>query len=117
MSAGLRRGGRPFESSHWLVGSDSVRAVQSSGKTVSRDESCPTPNRYPSSQQIHGREEKHREKEKKTQKQERFSLVRKNNKRRTIQTDDGVTTRRRGGLDIIALHYIGLRNAQRAPPH
>lgn len=38
-------------------------------------------------------EKKNIEKKRKTQKQERFSLAREENERRTIQTDDVVTAR------------------------
>lgn len=57
--------GQPFESSHWLVGSDSIRAVQSSGRTASQDESCPTPNQYPASPQRYMEEKKNTEKKRK----------------------------------------------------
>lgn len=85
--------GQPFDSSHWLVGSDSIRAVQSRGRTASQDESYPTPNQYPPSPQRYMEEKKNTEKKRKTQKQERFSLVRKANKR-TLQTDDVIRTGR-----------------------
>ena len=78
---------QPFKSGHWLVGSDSVRAIQSSGRTVSQDESCPTPNQYPASRQRYMEEKKNTEKKRKTQKQERFLLVRKANKLLSLQTD------------------------------
>lgn len=58
------------ESSHWLVGSDSVRAVQSSGRTASQEESCPTPNQYPASPQRYMEEKKNTEKEKNTKTRE-----------------------------------------------
>ena len=79
-------GGQPFESSHWLVGSDSVGAVQSSGRMASQVESCPTPNQYPASRQRHMEEKKNTEKKRKTQKQERFLLVRRT-KLHTVQTE------------------------------
>lgn len=84
--------GQSFESSHWLVGSDSVRAVQSSGRTASQDESCPTPNQNPASPQRYMEEKKNTEKKRKTQKQERFLLVRKAKK--LFTTDDFIRTGR-----------------------
>lgn len=94
MSAGLRRGGGGHSKAAigWW-GATVSGAVQSSGKTVSQDESYPTPNRYPSSHRRHMEEKKNTEKKRKTQKQERFSLAREENERRTIQTDDVVTAR------------------------
>lgn len=65
----MKRKGQPLVSSHWLVGSDSVRAVQSGGRTVSRDASCPTPNQNPASTQRYMKDKENTEKkrEKKTQ--------------------------------------------------
>lgn len=71
-----------------MVGIDSVRAIESIGRTASQDESCPTPNQYPASPHRYMEEKKNTEKKRKTQKQERFSLVRKANKLQSLQTDD-----------------------------
>lgn len=64
--------------------------IQSSSGTASEESRAPPPIRI-QHPEIHGREEKHREKEKNT-KQERFSLVRKENKLWTSQTDDVIKT-------------------------
>lgn len=86
MSAGLRRGWRPFESSHWLVGSDSVR-----GRPIERQDGVTgrvVPHPQPISiitPETHGREEKHREKEKNTKTGE--ILVSKGGKRTSDNPD------------------------------
>lgn len=86
LSAEWRRGGQPLESSHWLVGSDSVRAVKSSIRTASQEELHPTPNQNPASPpEIHGRKEKHREKEKNTKTGE--ILVSEKRKQTTDKSD------------------------------
>lgn len=64
---------------------DNVRAVQTSGRTASQVEWCPTPNQYPALHQRH-MEEKKTQKKRKTQKQERFLLAKKRKRKKPQQS-------------------------------